>query len=449
MRNLKPGYYQFPNKKIVKVKYHGYNQVYGETLYGSRKDFKAKAFEKAVRINYRPTFAELWNLTKTRPFDKEQKKHADDSYRMEFLWSTRLEYFFTKLIEFDYIKIDTLGYYYKSSKDNKENVGESIAYKLNERFWGIFTTKNDACKRIKRHFLAWANNPTEENRKLLFEQTFSQGIVQLHTDHECPITGYRFKWACNGKIVKPAYRRLERQERETLVANLKKELAGLQKLKNPKPEEVSRRDILAEAFSDTDIGGMKMFNMTSYTEAVPFKKACADPATGEYPKAVVEIDVPTGKLVFANTLFKYLKDFEKEHDQQNSLNHTRGRNNNIYFHAKTNQAFFVPVGNNSPRVWQNKKTPSSLRIGRASDEPEKNEWGYVDAEKEWDDRGYICTDLWAFHACDRSRLPKRIAVDHFIVTVPTGRYRLTNHYEHEGYKTGIFCEIEKIDPQDK
>ena len=190
------------------------------------------------------------------------------------------------------------------------------------------------------------------------------------------------------------------------------------------------------------------FLASEWTRTEPakkFKDQFADPKTGYFPKAVVEIDIPTGELVFANSLFKYLKDFPKEelYSRENSVNHTSGRNRNIAFHAKENNAFYVPIGNDCPNVWQHKTKPSKLRVGIARDEAKAGEWSYQQANKNWEECGNICTDLWAFHAVDRSQLPDKIDVTHFIVKVPPGRYRLTNHYEHEGCKTGIFCEIER------
>jgi hypothetical protein len=448
---IKPGYHRMPDGKVIKVLYAAPKPgaVFCEDLYGHKLDMPRNQLEKAKPLTaYRPSIVELFETASTRPLSKDQvaRMEGNTQFSEELTWHHRLELFFLKLIEFDHLRIDTLGYYYyKKAAHNKEALGNTIAYKLAECFYYAFTVKSEQAEIVKARVLAWGKTPTEETRKKLFLTTPSQNPSELHVDRGCPITGATFVWGCDGKTIRPLKRRLDQEEEAEEKAKLREELTELRALKTAAPKQVERKKYLAELL-ETEYGWMRSYDITGLTPAVPFKKAYADPQTGEFPKTVVEIDVPTGQLVFANSLFKYLRDFDEDQEfaTKNSVNHTRGRANTTRFHALENQAFYVPVGNNSPHVWQKKSKASSLRIGRASDEPEKGEWAYKDAIKGWHDRGYICTDLWAFHACDLSRLPEKIEVDHFIVKVPPGRYRLTNHYDHDGRRTGIFCEIEKI-----
>lgn len=441
-------YYVLKSGEIRKVVLFSCKTVYSDTIYNERREEPASRFHLAEEIEYRPNIPALWELAKTMPIkERDRKEPLDKETLKEFQWIDRLNLFFGKLIEFDHVKINTLGYFYKRKEANKEGIGESIAYKLAERHYIAFSRNtNVADWAIVRRdkFIAWATNPTEETRKAAFSKPYS-----IRVDRECPVTGDSFQWSFDGKTLKPTHRVLRNKESRAKTKKWIEDAKTLRKLKNPSQSDL---DIIKVADDlQKEFGWLSHFDLFHLAPVVPFKKAYGDPKTGKFPKSVVEIDIPTGELVFANSLFDYLKDFKKdeEYSPENSVNHRSGRDKNTQFHARVNQAFFVHVGNNSPRVWQNKKNPSKLRVGRAREEVEKGQWAYSSAKRSWVDRGYICTDLWTFHAVDRSRLPKKIEVDHFIVKLPPGRYRLVNHYEDEGYDTGIFCEISQVKPSKK
>lgn len=422
------------NEKVISGRKYG-GKVYCEDLLGNRLEIPRTRFDNIERITYSPDIQTLWKLACT-PMQKT------------CTWINRLELFFAKLIEFEHLKIRTLGYFYQKAAENKTAIGESLAYALAERFQLAFSgVRNSRTALIKSRFLAWAINPTKANRERLFLNTFinmsgESMIVELSTNRNCPVTGELFLWSCNGKAIWPTKRQLSKEEQQQNIEKLKTELARLRTRKYLSTKQISRQNFLVKIF-ETANGWLSAYPHTNLGKVTSFKKAYADPTTGKYPKVVVEIDVPTGKLVFANSLLDYLKDFGKEdaNARENSVNHQAGRAKKAFFQARENQAFYIALSNSSPQVWQKKTKPSTLRIGRAVDEPLKNEWSYQEAKKDWNERGRICTDLWAFHAIDRSRLPETIEVDHFIVNVPPGRYRLVNNYEHEGNDSGIFCEI--------
>lgn len=424
-------------KVISGTKYGG--KVYCEDLLGSRLERPRDDFNKAKRVSYRPDIQTLWKLASTISIENGCP------------WMKQLELFFSKLIEFDHLKIRTLGYFYKAVADNKTSIGESLAYTLAERFQHAFSEPgNERTKLIKSRLLAWATNPTQANREKIFLNTFIDGsgatkIVEVSPNGSCPVTGERFRWSCNGKTIWPTKRCFSKKERQEITGKMKTELEELRAKKRLSPKQTNRRDTLI-GFFETRNGWIDAYQYTDLGKVIPFKKAYGDPATGDFPKVVVEIDVPTGKLVFANSLFDYLKDFERDekHATKNSVNSQRGRANNSYFQARENQAFYINLSNCSPQVWQKKNNPSVVRIGRVSDDPRNSEWSYQTIDRDWNEHGWICTDLWAFHACDRSRLPESIEVNHFIIDVPAGRYRLVNNYEHEGEASGIFCEIERV-----
>lgn len=423
--------------------------MYCETLLAERQEVRRKIFENATLLKFQPTIPEIWALTQKIKLDKEDLERASDPKHLPMmLWMQRLKFFFDKLIEFNYIRIRTLGYYRTDfgGEDIKEGLGTDFGYKLARVFYHGFDPQNERTKEIGKLFKRWATSGDTEIRDTLFKKAaFRDKHVNITGEQECPTTGERFEWYCNGKTIWPANRILNKEESGKKMEELKARYETLKTKENLTPKEQEWKTWLQEIF-EKDFGWMRAYSYTNLEPAKPFKTRYADPKTGVFPKAVVEIDVPSGKLLFANSLFNYLKDFpkDKEFSRENSVNHTSGRNRNIYFHAEENQAFYVPLSNNSPTVWQNRRNPNKLRVGNASEEPRKGDWSRTAANKSWIDRGYICTDLWAFHAVDASRLPKKIEVSHFIVVVTPGRYRLINHFEHKECASGIYCEIERV-----
>jgi hypothetical protein len=444
--SLPLGYYQLEDDQLVKLIHDSgplttyERQTYGgkvicEDPTGERIPIKREDLLKGKKIKYHPRIPEIYrNCGLDKELPDKQLHH-------------QLRNFFKKLIEFDRLKIRTLGYYYKKAAHNKETIGDSLAYKLAETFYFSLNENSNRRKETKELLDAWAQNPTDSTRQKLFDSFAYRGQpFHIQCSRNCPVTGENFEWECDGKTIFPTRRLLSMKERKIKTEELRARYQSLQEKENLSEEEKETLTFLTEVFT-TDYGWMKTFQLTHLEQALPFQKAFADPLTKKFPKAVVEIEVPTGELVFANSLFSYLQDFpkEEEHAEENSVSHTRGRNNNIFFHAKTNNAFYVPLSNCSPEVWQHKRKRDHLRIGCTQQEKHHpKEWRYVDAKREWTKKGQVCTDLWAFHACDRSLLPEKIEVDYFIVKIPPGKYQLINHYEHEGPTTGIYCEILRI-----
>jgi hypothetical protein len=433
-------YRQLPNGEIVRINYDkGKARTMGSTTYGGtvlcetecgeKKELNRDEVLAGKELNYHPSIPKIAQLALTvRP------KHQS------------LGFFFEKLIEFEHLRIETLGYYNMpgDSRKNsrKDNLTRSLAYKLAEH--------SNFDKNPEQVLEAWAKGDRKAGEAFYRDAWRKTDFLLLNVDYACPVTGCRFEWKCDGRTILPHRRRLFKRESDAKRDTLE---GQWQKLKAKATRDTTEEALfqqLNEVFGPNDKQNWiavqwALSRLTDKEPAQSFKKLYADPKTGKFPKAIVEIDIPSGELVFANSLFDYLKDLPEDelHEEENSVCHTNGRNRITAFHARENQAFYVPLSNNSPEVWQRKKKPGSLRVGRAAEEPKRGEWTYAQAKKDWNECGRICTDLWAFHAVDRTRLPEKIEVDHFIVKLPPGRYRLTNHYEHEGYKTGIFCEIEK------
>jgi len=443
------GYYQLEDKRIIRVIYDhfGVDRVLCRKENGVKCEITRAAILQGTPIKYVRSHAQLWELSKRVPrkrFTKAELKKYGKNFQAELHLTQRIEFFLNKLIELDHVTIDTLGYYYKNPSDNKETIGEDLARGFAR--WLYILVSNSKQKRdefSKTHTLwnKWIQNPTKENADNFFRLS-REAIIE----RECPITGERFQWFFDGSTFQPTYRVKTLREKEATGRAITREYKALQKRKRLTSEEAERLAFLQKVFKD-DYSWFGYFDLFNLETVKPFSDVYADQKTGKFPKVVVEIEVPTGKLTFANSLYDYVKDFPKseEHSRENSVCHLQGRKNTSEFHARVNQTFFVQVGNTSPHIFQSKKTPNRLRVGRPVEEnPSKHEWSYQAAKRNWVDRGRICTGLWAFMATDRSNLPKEIEVDHFTVTVAPGRYRLINHYEDEGYESGIYCEISRI-----
>jgi hypothetical protein len=152
--------------------------------------------------------------------------------------------------------------------------------------------------------------------------------------------------------------------------------------------------------------------------------------TCKYPGGLkpwaVEIDVPSGKLVFRNDMRKLFPKQEKNV----SVNNTLGIKTTEEFHA-TNGMFHVFVGNTCPGIYQ--MPNGNVIVGRLFDEDEPIKDKYKEAKK----LGSICTDLWWFSACDYDEFVKRSGglpskcgwVSDVVVKLPKpGRYKLTSYY---------------------
>lgn len=188
-----------------------------------------------------------------------------------------------------------------------------------------------------------------------------------------------------------------------------------------------------------EFGWLTDFNSTHMTPAVPLV------LRGKRRPQSVEIDVPSGELVFANDLGTYLAGEAVVGVHESAVSHRSGHETRSRVYAETANAFYVSVGNTCPTVWQDKSRPDRLRVGRAAEwDTEDTQWTAADANKSWLNCGSITTDAWCFTAVDLSRLPAQHVDSSFTVSVPPGRYRLLNRFEDDGSETGIFCEIERV-----
>ena len=440
-------YYKLKSGETVRVIYSTtYDKVMCEKENGSEIELQKKEVLDGTKLKYVKSHKELWDLAKSIPprkFTQKERKEFGEKFMKEINIKRQLEFFFKKLIELDKIHIETLGYYY-DGESNKQSPGESLAFNLAEACAILLVTNKKDKDSHEPQVLweNWTNSPTITNANKFFSL-----CRPITSEHESPVTGDKFKWKFDGMTIVPISRYKSPRERESTISQLKAELSKFKNRKKQKysTEETTRIQLLEDIFSD--YGWMRHFDLIHLEPAKPLFELYKT-VDGKFPKLVVEINIPTGKLTFANSLYDYVKDIPKSnrYSRETSSNSRKGRAAISEFHASTNQTFYVSIGNTCPHVYQSKTDKAKLCIGTPTEEEpsQNNQWMYQDAEKHWNDKGRICTDLWAFMATDRSNLPAKINVSHFTVTVPPGRYRLINHYEDEGYQTGIFCEISRI-----
>lgn len=138
----------------------------------------------------------------------------------------------------------------------------------------------------------------------------------------------------------------------------------------------------------------------------------------------IEIDVPSGKLVFRNDMrdiFPTNQDFYVNHTSQIKM---------CEEHYASIGMFHVFVGNTCPKIYN---FDDRVVVGRYPEDAwNKGTKEYIDCPEKEFNVGYICTDLWWFSACDYDDFMKRTALDDMDVVVELkqgpGRYRLTSCY---------------------
>lgn len=385
----------------------------------------------------------------TKKISKKEFPEQKKGFANEIHFQERVKTLLLKMLEFDYIKIDTLGYYHpENTRYVKEELGNSIAARFADHLMPCnpdTTTKyKEELKNHPKKLEDWIKNQTPKTSQNIFNPEESYSV-----DRECPITSERFEWNFDGHTFRPLYRVLDMNEQDATWKTFEKERKALIKKqeKGGKPlsqDETNYLAILADM--NTEFGWIKYYKDLHLAPAVPFSEKYADPKTGKLPQTIVEINVPTGVLVFADTLYEHVKDIpnKKEYTPEYNISTRLGRNNTSKFHA-TENVFYAHIGNNSPAIFQKKTDPSKLRVGNpVEDEPEKGQWTYKTAHRYWKNKGSICTGLWACMATDRSNLPKKIKPIHVTVKVPPGKYQMINHYEDQGHYTKIYLEINKI-----
>lgn len=170
-----------------------------------------------------------------------------------------------------------------------------------------------------------------------------------------------------------------------------------------------------------------VFEFTPHTKNHTYVKdapACSE--SGGIKDYAVEIDVPSGKLVFANDF----RPFVPEAGKDRYVNYNSEIKKTVLDYAESN-VLHAFVGNSSPGVFVDMF--DIITVGNTGYDNDDNP--ILDLG---DGRGSICTDLWWFSAADYQYLKKRGAeqkisdeeLDKWIevtLDVKPGRYRMTVH----------------------
>lgn len=164
---------------------------------------------------------------------------------------------------------------------------------------------------------------------------------------------------------------------------------------------------------------------------------------------VVEIDVPSGRLVCDDSL-RDAEGFDWEDGDKASYN-TRLGQAQVVEELATRGLAFAPVGNSCPGMWE--VEPGKYVVANAGYNEETDE----DEVPSFDGKlvNSFCTDLWAASMADYdyflSRGGREVA-EHdtrWVMDVPPGRYRMTYHggendFDNHAAGEVIFAEFERI-----
>ncbi len=154
-----------------------------------------------------------------------------------------------------------------------------------------------------------------------------------------------------------------------------------------------------------------------------------------FPDVEVEINVPSGVLVFANDL-RRLVELDSLDDDMSE--HLAGQLRYTQAHAQAGHLHLF-VGNSCPSVYQTKKT---LRIGGKGGEAQ----------------GSICTDLWWVSAMDQAQFVKACAEHHtpqealdafdaFEVAVEPGRWAFSVRYgQNRDARNFVYSKARRVGP---
>lgn len=151
------------------------------------------------------------------------------------------------------------------------------------------------------------------------------------------------------------------------------------------------------------------------------------------PGYSVEIDFPSGKMVFAND-FRSLYDDDLpsgagELEAEGPAGSKRVFDN--YGSVGMGHGF---VGNSCPGVYRRSKELVVIANGGSIEGTEENDWKDTELPPDGEQVGSICTDLWWYSVADADDLKKRgvkVGAKRYkrlvdIVAVKPGRYRLTH-----------------------
>jgi len=345
---------------------------------------------KAKPIDYRPSPAELWELSSSvltiNPHASKETQTEEVSERLKV--NKRLEIYIEKLLEFNHLQLNPRGYFCNGQM--VECITNDLKFRLADYLSLAWErpAPQETLELSRANIEKWAREPNVTNWTLL-----NSGYpTHMSASSACPITDYTFRFDFDGVTFTPTKMRVD--------------------------------------------------------EAIPGKKGWADfekcwidfedfpYADGHFPRQSYDIEVPTGLIAFGQTFWKFFDDKKPKA----TLNSEKGRIKfSKLYEAQNCWNIFSPscgIG-----LFQE---GTGLLVTHRPEEPEDPE--RVSKQKNWKYLGEIPspTDLRWFYGCDRSLLPEKCEERMLLVPVKPGRYRLTNNYEHEDFTTTALAEIKRI-----
>lgn len=154
-----------------------------------------------------------------------------------------------------------------------------------------------------------------------------------------------------------------------------------------------------------------------------------------YPEGVVysvDLSVPSGKIVFSDSLRQFFEDPDDMTKDYIDYNSAVGRKTYSLLMAQQGVAYGA-VLNTSPSVYLNTEDNSlivaNLEINEEDDsEVLPDKWKYL---------GYIITDLWAYSITDYSRFVNQggdpLSTDVSVAEVPAGVYTFTHYADQANF----------------
>jgi hypothetical protein len=379
---FKPGYYKLPDGRLIqqpsKSNYYGFVWDF----FRNAQDLKPEVLSTAEYLpNFKPNPADLWQLCKNAHRKTQVKltnsPKPNPKHEILFKGVDQLRCYINKLVEFGYLKVALRGYYggfrarARGITTWKEELVQRIVGELAYELGRHLVPSDSYRKTEPEKLLAWVNQPTKENFLALEPAGADCGST------DCHVTGSNLKWHFDGLTFSPA------------------------KLWN---------------------------NATGQFSAAPAFKG----TKGKLPRASYTIDIPSGKLA----LFQWIDDHNLLPDldwgERPNINSQAGRIEYSHYFEKLG-IWHIYVGGRGRSLYQKGAT---YRIGRQfEDEPrELKLW-----PKGWKEISSLSfqTDLRWLTACDAAKLqPKHFKQDEIVViTVPPGKYTLTDCCENDGYET--------------
>jgi len=389
------------NETLHMVSDRGEYGILVRDFWGNLRDIKREEVLKCQKIEFKPTPAEIWELSGR---GREINQWTKDKERKTPEPLEQIICAIENLLKYDFLKVDTLNYYHGGKRT--EHLKNSLASNLGVEISYFEVHEDDTPeladwrKAVRSALLTWITNPTTKTWKsfeILCTKRWIEKEFLVDSGTECYVTNEIFRWSFDGTTFKPAYRFISNEEAT--------------------PEEL-RNSQFDAAGNKRSVSRFILRKVTPF----PYKD-------GHLPRLELELDCPTGHLIFANSLYDV---FGEGDIYQFDINTEQGRQDQAHHLHKLGAWHIFNYGRG-----QLYKKGDEIVIG-SWPEYEIEESKLADPTKSgWISAGDVSGPLRWFYACDEGSLPdnwmtKLVHQDENIVRlqVTPGRYKLINLLEH-------------------